>query len=219
MVQRSISPTRVADAGLGIAIEVDTRPLNRRLTAAVKKQMPFAIARGLTELAIIAEGEAREQLGGSLKIRNKKLLRGGRSSPLRVTPAKKRDHPRSQSEVSLRPWAEFLGIHVEGGVRKAERGRRAIPTRFGASKRTPTGKMPSRWRPRPILDRGGSVDDEGVLRAPVARGPLKGRPSMFLLRDQVRIPSRWPFFEIVGGSVRRNQARVMWSSFDRALRD
>ena len=101
------------------------------MNAARRRQLPFAAAKSLTQLADHGRDTMLAEIAGTFEVKNKSLV-SKRAGAVRITPAKKRDWPnRMFADVHLMPWAGFLARHEKGGtVRFNGPHRHSIPTGF-----------------------------------------------------------------------------------------
>jgi hypothetical protein len=91
----------------------------KNLNQIAKKQLPFVIAKSLTNTAQEAQKEVRKHIRDEFHIRKKS---GGFESSIRIKPATKRN---LKSEVYT--MASFASLQQTGGTKKARDGRLAIP--------------------------------------------------------------------------------------------
>ena len=174
-----------------VGFRVDAREVSRfaltvRLWAS--DQLPFAAAAALTDTAKDATAELKERFGSHFQLRNRGLL-----NAVTYQPASKRDTPPT-AYVGVRPWAEFLVLHVTGGAQKGKAGRVAVPTRI--VRRGATGRVPKRQLPRTLRDAKGFVASELEQRERIVvrRRGAAGRVGIFFhLVSSAKIRQRWPF--------------------------
>jgi hypothetical protein len=210
--KRTKGPRIVPKPALGVRI--DTRELERQAKAfgdLAARQAPFAIARGLSELAKGGSVHVQRQLRRSFKVRNRGLTKA-----IAWNGARKNDAPPT-AHVGVRPWAAFLRLQSEGGTKRGKHGHRiAIPTSL--VKRGRGGRVKKPDKPRTLRAHKGLKKgelDEGRI-AVKKRG--KKRSIYFVLRASVKIKARWPFREQVFDHVRRNYGHTMTRSLRDALR-
>lgn len=196
-----------------IAIRVDTREIQaavRRFKSIAQRQYPFAVARALTQTAKDASDAVGRQMGGSFKVRNRGIKRA-----VTFEAAKKRDTPPT-AFVGTRPWADFLTLHAEGGVRKPKGAHRiAIPTRI--VKRKSSGRVVQRFQPRTLRRRKGFQAEELEQERRIAVRGKRLRSKLgiyFLVRRRVKIRKRWKFRE----QVQKSAALTFPGRFKASLR-
>lgn len=184
----------------GIRVRVDVRNVatfRKRLETFARHELPFVQAAALTDTAKDAVSFLRQGLVEHFKVRNPGLKNG-----IRFQPASKTDRP-PEAYVGTAPWAEFLTFHAIGGTKKGGKGHRiAIPTAL--VKRTATGRVSARQKPRTLRDSKGFIarELETLQRIAVKRGKKRdGRNIFFLLRSSARIRKRWPFHQEVEETV------------------
>ena len=90
------------------------------LAAIAKKQIPFAIAKTLTNLAQKSQAEVRKNIREKFFIRKKS---GGFESSIRIKPATK-----TNLTAEVYTMAAFAALQQTGGIKKAKDGRLAIPS-------------------------------------------------------------------------------------------
>jgi len=168
--------------------------------------MPFAIAMALTHTAKDAQKRLIADLPAHFTIRDKWVSRG-----IRIVPARKND---PVAEVGSKD--AFMARQAIGGVKEGKDGMVAIPIAARANPRRKT--RPSKW-PKALLrkDRhfiGSAAGKLGVWKKS-KRGRLK---LMWLLREKVNIPARWPFLDTVSDVVRKEWHRNAWKALERAVK-
>lgn len=182
-------------------IYVDAREVvrfHRRIELWATNQLPFAIAAALTDTAKDARAYVRGALVDTFTVRNPAF-----KNAIQFEAADKRAKP-IQAKVGVTEWGRFLVLHAIGGLKRSHSGARvAVPTR--AIKRTSTGRIPSRLKPRelrssaklagPLLDRRGLI----ALRK------KKQLLIYYTLVKAAKIKARWPFRQQVEETV---QARL-----------
>lgn len=123
----------------------DFLKLQKQLGEFNRKQLPYALAQALNELAIDSRPIIQESFKDKLTIRNKSLLKKG----VQINFAKKADWPYIQSEIGLPMEFEFLAEHVTGADRKGRSSHgRAVPI---AITRAASGKIAKSQRPSALL--------------------------------------------------------------------
>jgi hypothetical protein len=102
-----------------IAIEA-TNTANKKLAQIANRQIPFAIAKTLTNIAQKSQEEVRENIREKFFIRKKS---GGFESSIRIKPATK-----NNLTAKVYTFATFAALQQTGGTKKAKDGRLAIPS-------------------------------------------------------------------------------------------
>ncbi len=203
-------------ASFAIKAKSNALPLSREIRRAARDQMPFAVARALTLAGNDVARDVGARIERHMTVRSKGLKRA-----LQSTRAQKRDWPRTQAVVHLRTWAEFLAIHVEGGIKRPQKGARnvAVPTRL--VRHTKKGKVTKRHKPRQLIDAGGkfaAIGGESVVFRPATkRGKGKRVGIYYTLHRRVRIRATWRARADAANSVRRTYSGHLRASLDRAL--
>lgn len=194
---------------------------------AATKAIPQATAKALTETAFEGMRAAKSELANSLTLRNRFSLAGiqvnkadAEASAFGITAA----------EVGIEERRSYLVDHVLGKRRKpAQSPFKAIPNE-DFIRRSKSGKVPGRQRPKAMLDRVGETtkgrrdryilvyepDGESLFRY------VKGQPEpqlVYFFRKSVHI--RKGTFDMVGAVQKRAQAvydRHFVKALDRAMK-
>ncbi len=90
------------------------------LTNIAKKQIPFAVAKTLTNIAQKSQDEVRKNIREKFFIRKKA---GGFESSIRIKPATK-----TNLTAEVYTMAAFAALQQTGGIKKSKDGRLAIPS-------------------------------------------------------------------------------------------
>ena len=101
-----------------IALKLAEDATNKLDQVAIR-QVPFIVAKSLTEIAKKSQQEVRNHIREEFHIRKK---RGGFASSIRVKPATKKD-----LTAEVYSMASFASLQQSGGKKKARDGRLAIP--------------------------------------------------------------------------------------------
>lgn len=110
------------------------------------KQIPFATALALTEVAFKVQREEKSEMARTLKLRNKFSQSG-----VQVNPAERSDWPTIYSEVGIEQRRSYLIDHVTGGNRQGGTHGRAILEQEGL--RSGSGRVPAAKRPGAMIAR------------------------------------------------------------------
>lgn len=131
---------------IAFKVEGNTLEASKFIQNLFRKQVPFATAAALTELAKEARDEQRAGVRDRFTVRSTRF-----PNTFRSVPAEKRDWPNTHSVVGvLDQWA---ARHEAGGIFTPDRSERwAVPGR--EIKRTPSGKVRKRNRPKQIIESG-----------------------------------------------------------------
>lgn len=188
-----------------ITITADFRAAAAQLEGIRRRQVPFAIASTLNELA----SEARRQMidvaaPRDLQIRNKRFL----GVAIRRTFATKARFVATIEDVLGR---EYLKTQAEGGWVAPAAGRKAfaIPTDSVKAKRRASG-VPKALKPKNLQDTF-RVTENGTtyIARSVGRGRAKRVEFLYILSKRARIPRRWKAYEAVDETVKR-RADAIW---------
>jgi len=102
-----------------ITLEI-TDTAKNNLSQIAKKQIPFAIAKTLTNIAQKSQEEIKKDIREKFFIRKKS---GGFESSIRIKPATK-----TNLTAEVYTMAAFAALQQTGGIKKAKDGRLAIPS-------------------------------------------------------------------------------------------
>jgi len=196
--------------GIEIRIESNVPAARAWFRHLAKKQLPFATARGLTEIAKLDAAPAvRKDLPSRFTTRR------DLGPAITIVPASKRAWPKPVAYVATKSWAAFLTPHWKGGTKRGKKGHRiAVPTRI--VRRTSGGKIPKPKTPRRVLalkssfTRGGRIEKKRTKRKPLG--------IFYHLTAEARIRKAWPIDRVVADAVRRRGPRRLRSSLIRAVR-
>lgn len=140
-----------------ISVQVDPRRFNRWLTAQAQKQVPFATAKALTNLAKGAQESLRSDIQRNMTIRRPWALKG-----IQVKAAQKRDGLNGMyAEVGSKDWYMADQLDDKSSDRKAPSGRKQFLP-YAARKGGKASMIPKGLRPAAVTQRakseGGSED-------------------------------------------------------------
>ena len=201
-------PSLRIDVGLG---ERNVERVRERLTRGIKRQLPFATAKSVTEVTLGARDTVRDRMGYTFRIKSRRVPKG-----VQARTASKADWPAPTGSVGVRD--RFMADHAIGRVRKPKSTRTiAIPTRLVGH--TNTGKVRAAQRPERLLKKPSAKIAEGTLRVPKprARGQARRVSIMYLFRRRILIRKRWPFIRQVHDHVERNYEEVFLRNLRRAV--
>lgn len=187
-----------------VTIKADLQGFERRVSEAVRKQIPFATARALTKVALVARDELRRQLPERFTIRSGWVAKG-----VTIVPANKTDWPNPFAVVGSRD--DFMLLQETGGPKLPKYANKiAVPT--SKVKRTSGGRIPKALKPATLVGR--VVGSRGPLKP--GKGTAKGfvdgdtirvresrrrAPVYYWLKDKTQVPARWDYVKTVEGVV------------------
>lgn len=214
-----------------VIITTNATQLAHALGDVYGKEIPFATARALTDVAFGVQRVEKSEMARALTLRNKFSQSG-----VQVNPAERRDWPNTQAEVGIERRRSYLIDHVTGGKRPGGKHGRAILEQEDL--RSKSGRIPSGKRPGAMIERAmrakqaqkarrtrGGADKRlpflfysrkwgnEVLaqRTGAERYPLR---IVYAFRKGVSIKREYPFDLIAGREVNRSY----YAAFDRRLR-
>lgn len=195
---------------------VDTREIERfaaRLGGRAPRQLPFALARGLTAVA----REGKEAVDARIPRAFDRPTPFTRRA-VGVVAARKQS---LAAEIYIKPiQARYLGLQETGGVRRPRSGGRALLLPAGARVNI-YGNLPRRAvarlfaRPDVFSGRVGGV--AGIWQRPGRSRRRSGPRLLVAYESEARYRPRFGFGETVGTVVDRSLTRQVWSAFDHAL--
>lgn len=155
-----------------IEISTNATDLARALGQLKAREIPWASAKALTELAFDGMRAAKSELAASMDLRNR-FSAGG----IQVNRAEKRDWPELKAEVGIERRRSYLIDHVTGGTRHGGRNGRAILEEEGF--RGSSGRIAKSKRPGPLIARGQRKGRVG--RKPGSKNGTHSTPLPFLI--------------------------------------
>lgn len=197
-----------------VNVATNSRELTNALRSVRTKQLPFAVARGLTKLAGIVRDAERDELTDVFTLRNQRVRRG-----ITIEPARKTDWPNSFSEVGTRD--DFIARHITGGTKRPERGARklAIPARHIAGSRTSTGRIRKTQRPGRIMrQKGASTTDRYIRGGTRTAAARRGLSIAYIRARRARIRATYPFVAVARLEVAAHYGPVLSDSIAHAYR-
>ena len=133
-------------------VKVDYRDTIRALDRIEKKQVPFAVAKSLTQLAKIGQGAVWANTQKKFDLKAKAFIKRN----IKITPAKKTDFKAGKAFSAVytdRKIINFMVGHEAGQTRTSSTGKLAIPT-TGVKKRAyrkASGGVKKSWLPSTLL--------------------------------------------------------------------
>jgi hypothetical protein len=170
-----------------INVSVDIRELTRHLDSMQKRQLPFAISKGLNDTAFATKDFVIALWGRSFTQRNKTFPR----ALFRVKTSSKTNHVASVYQYLDRDYVE---TQITGGTRTPKSaGNLAIPN----ERNNPKGArgIPKSRRPRNLKDSFKADFGKGLgIWARVGRKNDKHLKLMYMLKPSVHNAPRFPFY-------------------------
>ena len=178
-------------------VKVDFDHFVRGLDDLSRRQIPFATAKTLTDVAKLGQLGVRRETREAFDLHTDFI-----PSQVLITPAKV---SRLEAQVRASDKIGFMTIHEDGGIRTPVRGKAlAIPT-FTAQKKIPnlrtrSGRINPKFMPKRLLEGW----PQGTNRGYVEEGLLFAKRSkraevlpMFDFERSARIPEQWGFADEV----------------------
>lgn len=137
-----------------------------------EKQIPFATAKAINDVAFMGMRAAKSELAQSLTNRNRFSQTG-----IQVNKADKRQWPNVQAEVGIEERRSYLIDHVTGGKRSGGRHGRAVLN--DTSLRNPRGRVPKGKRPAAFIRKARKQGEGG--RTPGSKNGVHRKPLPFLI--------------------------------------
>ena len=188
-------------------VKVDASAFLSSLGKTERNQIPFALAKTLTEAAKHGQRRVRKQTREAFELHTEFI-----PSQVLVTPAKTADAKMNRAYSAVRGSDKigFMTIHEEGGVRKPMGRAMAVPT-FTAQKqipnlRTRTGRVNPKFMPKRLLEgwppgtNRGYTSDEGILFRRLRKKDKEAFPFYTFERD-VRLKPAWEFESTIRGGI------------------
>lgn len=201
--------------GLKLGISSNARGVACSFSRLLELELRKAEAVAVTKAAFDARDELRQSMGRAFRLRSRGLPKAVVS-----TAGEKRDWPRIHADVGIRDDARFpagfLVWHVLGGTKRPERAKSIlVPTK--AVKRTGTGRIPKRFRPRDLIDAGkGYATSRQFLRSSSNRRRDRRR-ILFTRSESVEIAPVWPFEKIARRIFETKFPRHFETQYSRAV--
>jgi hypothetical protein len=161
------------------------------LASIAKKQIPFAVAKTLTNIAQKSQEEVRKNIREKFFIRKKS---GGFESSIRIKPATK-----TNLTAEVYTMAAFAALQQTGGIKKAKDGRLAIPSYQAISqvKKRSDSNSPSSY----LAGDAFKIKTKSGAEAIVQR---KGKEFkiLFFLRKSAQVDKKLDMIEITTNTVK-----------------
>lgn len=194
-------------------IRSDAERIARQFGSIGMRQLPFALARGLTWLAQDAQKEVRRELPHRFIIRNHWTEKG-----IRIDMSRKNDY-----RVTVYTKDPYMDRHEEGAIKRPKRDSHlAIPDKIVRTKRGIIRKrdLPDQLRSRNIFIINHRTKREklnlpfGIYRRQGRKKPIR----LYYLKPSVWVEPRWEFGRTVEKVVKARFHRVFSLSLDDAIR-
>ena len=195
---------------LDVSVELELKPYLALLNKLGKDQMPFAVAKTLTQVAAEAQKDVKGVLPSRFTLQSRRLVKG-----VQTDRANKRDWPNPYAVVG---HLDQIMVDQElGGIRRGKNGGyRMIPTR--RVKRGKSGKISKAQTPRRLIEKKSVFFKDQSLRLKDTRRTTHRAPTMYLGRKQVRIRPRFGFRSTVESAVARHIQTTFTRNMQAALR-
>lgn len=208
-----------------ISIDSNAKDIAKQLDRIRRDQLPFASALALTNLAAVGMRAGRQELETTLTLRNKFSASG-----IQTERAEKRDWPSQTSKVGIEERRSYLIDHILGAARKPLRSPFKGVPQTNVIKRTNGGKVPTRLRPKALLQQVGrkatkrnyggfyliKQGDRELLFKSFAGG--RGSLLAYSFTKTAKIQKRFMFERVVTLAVLRAAPEEFERAIDRALR-
>lgn len=194
-----------------LSVSVDFRSAVASLDNIQRKQVPFAIANTLNDVAFMARHHVVNVTGPrDFQIRNKRFL----GVAMQVEKAKKSN---LVAVIYDKLGRSFLKVQAEGGTKRPDKpGRFAIPLGKMADKRKSRG-IPKNMRPL-TLPRAFKLRTRGGGEVIARRiGRAKKLEVLYALKPSAELPQRFDAYEDIEQVVGANISRVFAQQMVRAL--
>lgn len=172
-----------------------------------KNQIPFLVAKTLTNTAQKAQEEVRSHVRESFFIRKKS---GGFESSIRIKPANKKN---LTSEVYT--MAAFAALQQTGGVKKAKNGRLAIPNYQAISevKRRSAKNSPSIYLAGDAFKMRTKSGQEVI-----AKRDGKNLKILYFLKKRADVNKKLDMIETTIATTKKELPKILQSNFSKVLK-
>ena len=176
----------------------------KRLSQIASKQIPFIVAKSLTNVAQKSQAEVKKHIRDEFHIRKKS---GGFESSIRIKPANKKN-----LTSQIYTMAAFASLQQTGGKKKARDGRLAIPiyNNIKDVKRRTTKNSPSAYLAGDAFKMRTKSGKEVIAQR--KRGGLK---ILYFLRKEADVEKRFDMVEVTTKAVNDSFGMI----FKRNLQD
>jgi len=163
------------------AVEINVKKVLKQLDNLTKKQVPYATANALNDLAFKSREKIISEMPNKFIIRNKWVLNG-----VLIDRATKKN-----LVALIYHRASFMAKQEYGGIRKPRGQFLAVPIDIRSDKRK---RITEAMKPKAILKK---KDVFATKRAIVKRSGKKKRIVLYSFKKQVVIKPRWDFYNTV----------------------
>lgn len=173
-----------------ISIKLEDKA-TENLRQIAKKQIPFVVAKTLTQIAQQSQAEVRKSIKEKFFIRKKS---GGFESSIRIKPATK-----TKLTAEVYTMAAFAALQQTGGVKKAKDGRLAIPSYQGINqvKKRSDANSPSHY----LAGDAFKIKTKSGAEA-IAQRKGKELKILFFLRKSAQVDKKLDMIEITTNTVK-----------------
>ncbi len=180
-----------------ITLEI-TNTASKELSQIANKQIPFAIAKSLTNIAQKSQEEVRQQIRERFFIRKKS---GGFESSIRIKPATK-----TNLTAEVYTFATFAALQQTGGIKKAKDGRLAIPSyqSINQVKKRSDSNSPSSYLAGDAFKIKTSAGQEVI-----AQRKGKELKILYFLRKNAQVDKRLDMIEITTKTIKNGLDEVL----------
>lgn len=140
-----------------ISVSSNAAQLAHALGDVYGKEIPFATARALTDVAFGVQRVEKSEMAQAMKLRNKFSQSG-----VQVNAAERSDWPAIHAEVGIEQKRSYLIDHVTSGTRQGGKHGRAILEQEGL--RSGSGRVPAGKRPAALIAAAKRAKQQGDLR-------------------------------------------------------
>ncbi len=175
-----------------ISIKLEDRA-TENLRQIATKEIPFAVAKTLTQIAQQSQAEVRKSIKEKFFIRKKS---GGFESSIRIKPATK-----TKLTAEVYTMAAFAALQQTGGIKKAKDGRLAIPAyqAINQVKKRSDANSPSSY----LAGDAFKIKTKSGSEA-IAQRKGKELKILYFLRKRAEIEKRLDMIEVTTKTVREN---------------
>ena len=174
------------------------------LASIAKKQIPFAVAKTLTNIAQKSQDEVRKNIREKFFIRKKS---GGFESSIRIKPATK-----TNLTAEVYTMAAFAALQQTGGIKKAKDGRLAIPSyqSINQVKKRSDSNSPSAY----LAGDSFKIKTKSGAEA-IAQRKGKEFKILYFLRKSAQVNKKLDMIEITTKTAKDRFDRLLWQNIKR----
>lgn len=199
---------------MSYVIQVDAKALLQGVKNIQQKQIPFSMAKTLTDLAKAGQTVSRKRTKEVFKLHGEFIPNQILITPARVSEVKLGV---GFSEIRTTSKIDFMNIHEPGGIRRPKGKSIAVPTflaqRTISNLRNARGAIRPQFKPTRVLRSDKGFINQGQI---YLRQGKKGKYSgaakpLFLFQDRVTIKPEWKF----ESTIRERVVRIAHETFIR----